>query len=180
MRTLKESLLSNIDGQLDAGDKAVNGLDTLPTVKDFEKNFLNNKWHEVTWYCPVVLDVYRSKYSELIPKDADSISAVIDAGFGRVMDCHIFFTTGKGTKGMSYRKKVIAGWNDGFVGSNLRTYKKMAISILYGLANDHKKLEEVFKYSTEYTKGMNNRDEGDFHHRAAKFPIKSLLKLIEK
>jgi hypothetical protein len=55
----------------------------------------------------------------------------------------------------------------------------MAISILYGLANDHKKLEEVFKYSTEYTKGMNNGDD-DFHQRAAKFPIKSLLKLIEK
>jgi hypothetical protein len=115
----------------------------------------------------------------LIPKDADSISVVIDAGFGRVMDCHIFFTTGKGTKGMSHRKKVIAGWNDGFVGSNLRTYKKMAISILYGLAQHQDKLEEVFKYSTEYTKGMNNEKE-DFHQRAAKFPIKSLLKLIEK
>ena len=55
----------------------------------------------------------------------------------------------------------------------------MAISILYGLAHHQDKLEEIFKYSTAYTKGMNN-EEDDFHHRAAKFPIKSLLKLIEK
>ena len=57
--------------------------------------------------------------------------------------------------------------------------RKMAISILHGLAHHQDKLKEVFKYSTEYTKGMNN-EEDDFHHRAAKFPIKSLLKLIEK
>lgn len=179
MKTLKESILSDIDSQLDHGNMAVDNLNTLPTVNDFARNIYNNRWHEATWYCPNVLNMYRSKYSDLIPKDADSISIVIDASFGRVMDCHIYFATGKGTKGMTQRKRTIVGWNDGFVGSNLRTYKRMAISILNGLAHNHDKLEEVFKYSSEYTKGMNNEDE-DFHRRAAKFPIKSLMKLLEK
>lgn len=179
MRTLKESLLSDIDSQLDYGNVAVDNLDTLPTINDFTRNIYNHKWHEATWYCPNVLDMYRSKYSDLIPKESDSISIVIDATYGRVMDCNIYFTTGKGTKGMTQRKRHISGWDDGLVGANLKVYKKMAISILNGLAHNHDKLEELFKYSTEYRKVMNNEDE-DFHHRAAKFPIKSLLKLIEK
>lgn len=179
MKTLKESLLGNVEDAL-SNDNAMNSefnIDTIPTVKDFEKGLFNNKWHQALWYCPNVINRYKSKYSDIIPKEADSIMVVLDTAYGRVVDCNLYFTT-RVQFGVN-NLRTIAGWNDGFVGSNLRTYKKMAISILYGLAHHQDKLEEVFKYSSEYSKWLHSEDE-DFHYRAAKFPIKSLLKLIEK
>lgn len=183
MKTLKESILSGVDDSLSKGDEAAHnwyhGTGGLPTVNDFEKAFFNNKWHEATWYCPTVLDRYKSKY-QIIPKDADSISVVIDTSFGRVCDVNLYFTTGKGTNGVTVRKKSVRGWNDGLVGSNLRTYKKMAISLLTQLANHPEKLEEVIKYSNDYARAFDQHDpdEENFYRVSAKWPIKQLFSLI--
>lgn len=184
MKTLRESILGDMDSTLDNMESDAKtelyNLNNIPTVKDFDKNFTNNKWHEVTWYCPNVIKRYRSMYPDNVPADADSISIVLDATFSKVVDCNIYFTTGKGTKGMTHRKRSIRGWNDGMVGSNLRTYKKMAISILYNLAHKPEILDEVMKYSDDYRKTMASDDyKGmDFHRRAVKWPIKSILNLI--
>ena len=150
MKTLKESLLGNVEDAL-SNDNAMNSefnIDTLPTVKDFEKGLLNNKWHQALWYCPNVINRYKSKYSDIIPKEADSIMVVLDTTYSRVVDCNLYFTT-RVQFGVN-KLRTIAGWNDCFVGANLRKYKQMAINILDKLARDPKKLDELMAYSNEY------------------------------
>lgn len=178
-----ESILDDIDDQINRGEDDVKNdvynLDGLPTIKDFEKAIFNNKWHEATWYCPNVLNRYRSKYN-IIPKEADSISVVLDATYGRICDMYLYFTTGKGTKGVTGRKKTIRGWNEGLVGSNLRNYKKIAISILSTLANNPDKLEMVLDHATKYTTVMEEPSTDSFHERAAKCKIRNLFELLNK
>lgn len=150
MKTLKESLLGNIEDAL-SNDNAMDSefnIDTLPTVKDFEKGIFNTKWHQALWYCPNVIKKYRSKYPDIVPAEVDSIMIVLDTGYGRVVDCNIYFT-----KKINYgvhKLKTIVGWNDGFVGANLRKYKQMAIDILNKLARDPKKMDALMAYSNEY------------------------------
>lgn len=150
MKTLKESLLGNIEDAL-SNDNAMNSefnIDTLPTVKDFEKGIFNTKWHQAVWYCPNVIDKYRSKYSDMIPAEVNSIAVVLDATYGRVVDCNLYFTT-RVQFGVN-KLKTIVGWSDGFVGANLRKYKQMAINILDKLAKDPKKMDSLMAYSNEY------------------------------
>ena len=151
MKPLKESLLGNIEDAL-SNDNAMNSefnIDTLPTVKDFEKGIFNTKWHQAVWYCPNVINKYRSKYSDMIPADVNAIMVVLDATYGRVVDCNLYFCNGKDSFGMR-KLRTIVGWSDGFVGANLRKYKQMAINILDKLARDPKKMDTLMAYSNEY------------------------------
>jgi hypothetical protein len=183
MKTLKESILTSMEDTLDKGlDDATRvylDLDGLPTVKDFAKAIFNNKWHEATWYCPNVLNRYKGKYN-IIPKESDSISIVIDASYGRVCDVNLYFTTGKGTKGATVRKKTIRGWNEGLVGSNLRNYKNIAISILLTLAHNPEKLETVLDHATKYTATMDDTSIESFHERTTMCKIRNLFELLNK
>ena len=159
MKTLKESLLGNIEDAL-SNDNAMNSefnIDTLPTVKDFEKGIFNNKWHQAVWYCPNVIDKYRSKYSDMIPAEVNSIMVVLDATYGRVVDCNLYFCNGKDSFGMR-KLRTIVGWSDGFVGANLRKYKQMAIDILNKLAKDPKKIDTLIAYSNEYRLNWDTRN----------------------
>ena len=151
MKTLKESLLGNIEDAL-RNNNDMNSefnIDTIPTVKDFEKGIFNRKLHKAVWYCPNIINKYRSKYSDMIPADVDSIMVALDASYGRVVDCNLYFCNGKDTYGMR-KLKTIVGWNEGFVGANLRKYKQMAIDVLNKLAMDPKKMDELLAYSNEY------------------------------
>ena len=183
MRTLRESILDDIDDQMSRGEDDVKNdiynLDGLPTVNDFNKAPFNTKWHEATWYCPNVLNRYKGKYN-IIPKESDSISIVIDATYTRVCDVNLYFTTGKGTNGATIRKKTIRGWSEGFVGSNLRNYKKMAISILSAIAHNPDKLEMLLDHATKYTATMDAQSDESFHERAAKCKIRNLFELVNK
>jgi hypothetical protein len=84
----------------------------------------------------------------MIPTDVNSIAVELDATY-RVVDCRLYFCNGKDAYGMR-KLKTIVGWNDGFVGANLRKYKQMAIDILDKLARDPKKMDELMAYSHEY------------------------------
>ena len=140
-------------GQSDL-DKAMN-IDTLPTVKDFEKGVFNRKWHQANWYCPNIVKKYRSKYPHFVPEHADSISIILDAEYSRVVDCNLYFST------QGYAKlKSITGWNDGFVGANLRKYKQMAIDILTKLAKNPDKMDELMGYANMYYDYWNNTTSG--------------------
>lgn len=163
MKTLKESLLDNIEDNIKNGQKViddhVNNVSTLPTVKSFEKGLYNKKWHQAIWYCPDVIKRYRSKYPDMIPDESDSIMIILDAGYGRVVDCNLYFTT-RTINGMS-KIRSISGWNDGFVGANLRKYKQMAIDILTKLAKNPDKMDAVMKYANDYRKYWLNNDDKD-------------------
>ena len=159
MITLKESILADFEDTLAVTDNDVN--DSLngyiPTVNDFETNPYYRKMHVVSWYCPRLLDVYRSKYPEFL-KDRTTIQLSIDTGYSRVVQCNMYFT--KEPKPMTL-KTYVPGWNDGFVGANLRVYKRMAISIITKIANDHSKLEEILKYAKQYKAEMSRWSHDD-------------------
>lgn len=159
MLTLKESLLSGIEDTLNRGqsdlDIAMN-VDTLPTVKDFEKGVFNRKWHQANWYCPNIIKKYRSKYPDFVPAAADSLSIILDAEYGRVVDCNLYFST------QGYAKlKSISGWNDGFVGANIRKYKQMAIDILTKLAKNPDKMDKMMEYANKYYMHWNKMNNGE-------------------
>ena len=173
-----EGILGNVDDVLAGGEDAIAqeaNIDTLPTVKDFEKGIYNNKWHQALWYCPNVIKKYRSKYPDIVPAEVDSIMIVLDAGYGRVVDCNIYFT--KRTQFGLHKLKTIVGWNDGFVGANLRKYKQMAIDILTKLAKNPDKMDEVMEYSYKYTKFWNKADNHDKNPEYSGMRIKSFNEL---
>lgn len=177
MKTLKESLLDDIETTIANGASVFDAefnIDTLPTTKDFEKGIFNNKWHQAIWYCPNVINRYRSKYSDIIPKEVDSIMVVLDATYGRVVDCNLYFTTR--TQFGVNKLKTIVGWNEGFVGANLRKYKQMAIDLITKLANNPDKMDKMLQYSFEYAKyweGINNGTAKNTY----KYQIKSFNEL---
>lgn len=179
MRTLYETLLDDIETTMSNSASAVNAelnIDTLPTTKDFEKGLMNNKWHQALWYCPNVINRYRSKYSDIIPKEVDSIMVVLDATYSRVVDCNLYFTTRAKTQFGVNKLKTIVGWNEGFVGANLRKYKQMAIDLLTKLANNPDKMDKMLQYSFEYAKyweGINNGTAKNTY----KYQIKSFNEL---
>lgn len=159
MKTLKESLLGNIEDAL-SNDNAMNSefnIDTLPTVRDFEKDIFNRKLNKAVWYCPNVIDKYRSKYSDMIPAGVNSIMVALDATYSRVVDCRLYFCNDKDSYGMR-KLKTIVGWEDGFVGADLRKYKQMAINVLDKLARDPKKMDELLAYSNEYRLNWDTKD----------------------
>ena len=177
MKTLKESLLDDIETTMANAASAINSefnIDTLPTIKDFEKGLYNNKWHQALWYCPNIVKKYRSKYPDMIPNDVDSIMIVLDTTYGRVVDCNLFFTT-RSQFGIS-KLKTIVGWNEGFVGSNLRKYKQMAIGLLTKLANNPDKMDKLMQYSHEYAKYWDGINYGTAKN-TYKYQIKSLNEL---
>ena len=117
----------------------------IPTAKDFVTNEYHKKMVGVLWDCELLLDQYRSKYPNLL-KDWDSIQFQLDTEY-RVVDVHTFFCKKSDMHGFGGSKKYIPGWNDGFVGANLRTYKKMVIDIISSLAHNPSKLEEFLKHA---------------------------------
>lgn len=173
MITLKESILADFEDTLavtdDDAKESLNGY--IPTVNDFETNPYYRKMHIVSWYCPNLLNLYRSKYPELL-KDRTTIQLLLDTGYSRVVQCHMYFA--KEPKPMT-NKTYVLGWEDGLVGANLRIYKRMAISIITKIANDHSKLEEILKYAKQYKAEMSKWSNDDNY--VVNLTQKSLLDL---
>ena len=169
---IKESILSDMDDTLsmsnDAAEAALNGY--VPTINDFESNPYNRRMYVISWYCPNLLNVYRSKYSELL-KDYTTIQLTIDATYARTVDCHMYFSE-KPTP--ISKRKTVYGWEDGFVGSNLRTYKRMAVSIINKIANNHNKLEDLLKWAMKYRNELRKMNAVNDWHAPSWFHTKSL------
>ena len=101
---------------------------------------------------------------------------VLDTAYGRVVDCNLYFTT-RVQFGVN-KLKTIVGWNDGFIGANLRKYKQMAIDLLTKLANNPDKMDKMLQYSSEYTKYWNENDiDNNNTKNTFKYQIKSLNEL---
>lgn len=100
---------------------------------------------------------------------------VLDATYSRVVDCNLYFTTRAQFFGVN-RLKTIVGWNEGFVGANLRKYKQMAIDLITKLANNPDKMDKMLQYSAEYTKYWNDVDN-DKIKNTFKYQIRSFNEL---
>lgn len=151
MKTLYEGILDDMDNILDRGESDLESALNIPTIKDFQQNPYNKKYYSVSWKCPFI-DEYKRKYN-WIPENYDYIAFCLDTSLIRVVDLNIFVAE---KKDIVSKKKFIPGWRDGFIGANLRTYKKMVINYITKLAHNKKALDEIFEYANIAYKNENH------------------------
>ena len=66
MKTLKESLLDNMEDIIARGEDDIKKALNIPTVKDFVKNPYHSKQTSVTWICPSIVKKYKTKYPDMV------------------------------------------------------------------------------------------------------------------
>lgn len=144
MKTLKESLLDNIDDIINRGENDLKDSLNIPSVKDFVKNPYNSKQTCVKWICPYIIEKYKNKYPDMVNDKWTGFEFMLDVYNKRMTDLHIYLTDS--TEFVSH-KKVLAGWCDTFTGANLRQYKKMTIDIVNILAKKPDLLDKVMEHA---------------------------------
>ena len=63
MKTLKESLLADIDDTINKGEDDIYN---IPSIDDFQKDPYNSRNFFVPWWIPHIMQKYRSKYPEIL------------------------------------------------------------------------------------------------------------------
>lgn len=144
MKTLKESLLDDMEDVINKGESDIEKSLNIPTVKDFQKNPYSSKAHSVKWICPAIIEKYKNKYPDMVKDIWTGFEFMLDAYSPRMTDLHIYLTDS--TEFVSH-KKVLGGWCDTFTGANLRTYKKMTIDIVNSLAKNPDMLDKVMEHA---------------------------------
>ena len=151
MKTLKnilEGLLRGMDDTIDSGqadlEKVLN-IDTIPTVKDFSQNPYSKTMYLVPWYCPDVLKKYKKLYPKMIKSEHTTLFFVLDK-YGRTTDLNILI--GVNTD-ITCRKNALPGWNDGYVGADIRKCKGFVINLIEKLAKNPDKMDKLMKYAYE-------------------------------
>ena len=149
MKTLKESLLDNIDDILDRGEDDIKTSLNIPKIRDFEKNPHYNKMQGVTWICPYILERYKRKYPDMVLPEHKGIEFDIDTTY-RVVDVNMYLKT---EKAFISRKQFIRGWGGQLIGAKVTVYKKIVIDLITKLANDSKLMDEFFEHAYKAFKG---------------------------
>ena len=152
MRTLKESLLDNMEDVIDRGEDDIKKALSIPTVKDFVKNPYSSGQTSVKWICPRIVEKYKTKYPDMVNDKWTGFEFMLDAYNKRMTDLHIYLTDS--TEFVSH-KKVLGGWCDTFTGANLRQYKKMTIDIVDILAKKPELLDKVMEHAYKAFKNRN-------------------------
>jgi hypothetical protein len=170
MKTLKESLLDNIDDIINRGENDLKDNLNIPKIKDFERNPHFKKMVGVTWMCPDILRKYKQEYPDMVLPEYQGIEFSLDTSIrgGRIVPLYLYFKT---EKAFVSSKRFISGWDGHLTGSNLSTYKKMIINVITKLANNPKLMDELMKHA--YKVKRNTPSIGDTD-------IKDIFSLINK
>ena len=152
MKTLKESLLDDMEDVLDRGESDIEKSLNIPSVKDFVKNPYSSGQTSAKWICPEIVGKYKKKYPDMVSDTWTGFEFMLDAYNKRMTDLHIYLTDN--TEFVSH-KKVLGGWCDTFTGANLRVYKKMTIDIVTALAKKPELLDKVMEHAYKSFKSKN-------------------------
>ena len=152
MKTLKESLLSDIEDTIANGEDDIKKALNIPSVKDFVKNPYSSGQSSAKWICPETVAKYKKKYPDMVNDRWTGFEFMLDAYNKRMTDLHMYLTDN--TEFVSH-KKVLPGWCDTFTGANLRTYKKMTIDIVSILAKNPDILDKVMEHAYKAFKNKN-------------------------
>lgn len=144
MKTLKESLLDNIDDIINRGEDDIKTSLNIPKVRDFERNPHYNKMLGVTWMCPDILKKYKQKYPDMVLPEYQGIEFSLDTSFSRVVPMYFYFKT---EKAFVSSKRFIPGIDGQLVGAKLPTYKKMVINAITKLANNPKLMDKLMEHA---------------------------------
>ena len=141
MKTLKESLLADIENTINKGE---NDIYNIPSIDDFQKDSYNSRNFFVPWWIPHIMQKYRSKYPEILQPGFDGIGFYIDKVW---KELKIYLINN-----INYRKALrvpFTAWTDTPIIGKLDNNKKEVIEIITKLAKEHKYLDRFFKQEYE-------------------------------
>lgn len=141
MKTLKESLLADIDDTINKGE---NDIYNIPSIDEFQKDQYHSRNYFVPWWIPHIMQKYRSKYPELIKPGFDGIGFYIDKDW-KELKIYLINNT-------NYNKLlrlVLFAWTDTPITGNINTNKKEVIEMITKLAKNPKYLDRFFEQEYE-------------------------------
>jgi hypothetical protein len=141
MKTLKESLLADIDDTINKGEDDIYN---IPSIDDFKKDPYNSRNFFVPWWIPHIMQKYRSKYPEILTPGFDGIGFYIDKGWKKLK---IYFINNT-----NYRKSlrvILTSWTDTPITGKIDNNKKEVIEMITKLAKEPKYLDRFFKQEYE-------------------------------
>lgn len=185
MKTLKESLLGDMENTLNNGDKIMVDSLKIPKIKDFEKSKYVRDLIHVDWYLPNISQLLK-KYPNLSKsntsgKDYTALRFILD-NTSRTCFLDVALINKADTDDKSWHfTRHLYGWYTSFAGSTLNTYKKMTIKIIEALAKNPKLLDELLSHADlaeKYVKGTED-EIGEFG-ALGKYETKDLYDLTHK
>lgn len=183
MKTLKESLLADIDDTINKGEDDIYN---IPSITDFQQDPYNSRNFFVPWWIPHIMQKYRFKYSELLKPGFDGIGFYIDKVW-KELKIYLINNTNYNKS----LKHVLFAWDDTPINGNINTNKKEVIKMITKLAKNPKYLDRFFEQEYEdleskklfiikYKNGdnLNNLSDEDFKklHPLHDRNLKNLLK----
>ena len=149
MKTLKESLLSDIENTLSTGEGDIKKSLGVPTMKDFWiPKYGDHNESRVFWPCGEKLKKYKN--CAWLPYNCPGITFKLYERNGQFkMTAH--FNSERGKYSLGPQNMWLRGWciDEEFKGKN-RTYcKKVILSIIEHLAMNESAFEELIKYIKE-------------------------------
>lgn len=142
MKSLKESILANMDDVINRGEEDLIKAYNIPTIKDFYKDFDYN--NVVLWDCPLLFDKYKNKFKNIKLQlgRLDNLSGIqfkiYNSGTPRPFVYMYFISDG-------YRI-VVKGWSWILNTAGLRNQKKEIIEGIKKIANPEI-LDEIMNHS---------------------------------
>jgi hypothetical protein len=166
MRTLKESLLSDIDTTLsvtnDDVKTVVNGV--IPTIKDFHYMSKQSPWYGVTWECPLLVKKFAKDVEKVMQKYNDDYKAENIIGMrcmyrGSLRSGHLIF--GLFLYDNNERRFNIRGIGNTNEAIGARAAERLILKFIEHVCNDHSILDKLAD--------MHNNATGNWYEDAPYF-----------
>ena len=141
MKTLKESLLADIDDTINKGEDDIYN---IPSIDDFQKDPYNSRNYFVIWWIPHIMQKYRSKYPEILKPGFDGLGFYIDTVWKKLK---IYFINNA-----NYRKSlrvILRAWDDTPIRGKTNQIKQEVIDMITKLAKNPKYLDRFFEQEYE-------------------------------
>lgn len=156
MITLKESILSKTTDKVKSAGDDLERIYNIPSIKDFHVSPWNRNHIQLEWNCQELLDMYRSKYPNVLYREGSGLLFQIDQTWKVAQILNVFvFKPNK-------NNWFLRGWTHAFTGGNLRIYKKEVIKLIDELAHDPEKMDAFLKHSEEQFR-ISNYTEKDLY-----------------
>ena len=141
MKTLKESLLADIDDTINKGE---NDIYNIPSLADFQQDPYHRRNYFVSWWIPHLMQKYRSKYPELLKPGFDGIGFYIDKEWKELK----VYLINNINQNKALRISLFS-WTDTPINGTINNVKKEVIEMITKLAKNPKYLDRFFEQEYE-------------------------------
>lgn len=147
---LSEGILDDVDIAVDKMDKDLEASLNIPTKKDFERSDYARDLWGVKWYCPQVINNYKSKYPFIKDNmDGIAITCRSNSSHGKTFNIRLMYHN------RTWINWYLSGWEIEWYDlekMSLPNMKKLAIEIIDHLAHHPNAIDALFKQVLDYHK----------------------------